>query len=62
MMTGRYIICRIYVYFKINNTQGRPTKLTELLNIELYHDNVRMFNQTWDETLIAIGKELDVDF
>ena len=26
--------------------------LADLLNVELYNDNLKMFNQTWDETLV----------
>ena len=33
--------------------------LSDFLNVELYDDNLEMFNQAWEETLWALGNDLD---
>ena len=33
--------------------------LNDLLNVELYNDNLKMFNLAWEETLLAPGNDLD---
>ena len=33
--------------------------LSELLTVELYNDSVKRFNQAWEETLLALGDDLD---
>ena len=33
--------------------------LSDMLNVELYNDNLKMFYQAWWETLLALGKDLD---
>ena len=35
--------------------------LSDPLNIELYHNNLQGFNQTCDETVTALDRELDQD-
>ena len=32
--------------------------LNDLLNAELYNDNLKMLNQAWEETLLAFGNDL----
>ena len=31
--------------------------LSDSLNVELYNDNLKMFNQAWEETVLASGKD-----
>ena len=31
----------------------------DLLNVELYNDSLKTFNQTWRETLMAVGNAMD---
>ena len=45
--------------FNINETLGHTTSLSESLNVELYNDILKMFNQAWEETLPALGNDLD---
>ena len=33
--------------------------LSDFLNVELYSDSFKMFNQAWEETFVALGTELD---
>ena len=33
--------------------------LSDMANVELYNDNLKMFNQAWEETFSALGKSLD---
>ena len=44
--------------FSINKTQGH-CNLNELLSVALYNDNLKMFNQAWEETSLALGNNLD---
>ena len=32
--------------------------LSDLLDVELYNDSLKMFNQAWEETLLAFGHDL----
>ena len=45
--------------FGINETQVRAMGLTDLLNIELYNDNLKQFNQAWEELLLSLDKGVD---
>ena len=33
--------------------------LNDELNVELYNDNLRAFNPTWEEILSAVGNDLE---
>ena len=32
---------------------------SDLLNVEMYNDNLKMFNQVWEETLLILGNDSD---
>ena len=40
----------IFSFFNTNKTQRRTMHLNDLPNVELYDDNLKMFNQDWEET------------
>ena len=42
----------------INKTQSYKMNLSDLLNAELDSDSLKMCNQTWAETLLALGTDL----
>ena len=44
----------------INMTLGHTMNLNDLLEVELYNDNLKMFSQAWEETSSALGNDLDV--
>ena len=54
MLTGRQILFQIFSFSNINKTQGHTMNLSYLLNVELYTDNLKVFNQPWEETLLAL--------
>ena len=60
MRTGRQIMCQIFV--NINKTHGHTMNLNDLLIVELHNDNHNMFNQAWEEILLALGNDLDAVF
>ena len=47
--------------FKINDVQGRAVGLSDLLNIELRSDSLKMFDQAWEGTLTAMENGLERD-
>ena len=49
----------IFSFFNINNTQEHTMNLSGLLRVELYNDNVKIFNHAWEETLLALVSDLD---
>ena len=59
MMTGRQIMFQIFSFFSINKTQGRTMNLNVLLNVEVRNHNLKIFNQAWEEVLLALDNELD---
>ena len=59
MFQGRWIMCQILSSSNINWTQGHTLDLNDLLNVELYNDNLEMLNQVWEEFLLALGYDLD---
>ena len=62
MLTGRQSIFQKKKFFNINETQGHSMNLSDLLNVELYNDNLKMFNEAWEETLLAVGDDLDMSW
>ena len=50
MQTGRQIMYQLRSLFNINKSQGDTVNLNDLLNVDLYNDNLKMFNQDWEET------------
>ena len=46
---------QIFSFFNINENQGRTMGLNDLLDIDLYNDILKMFNQTWDEAMLSLG-------
>ena len=45
-------------FFKINDLQGRASGMSDLLHIQLRNDNVKMFDQAWEETWMAMDIQL----
>ena len=43
----------------INKTLGHTMNLNDLLEVELYNDNLKMFSQAWEEKSSALGNDLD---
>ena len=42
------------------NSAAHDEHESDLLNVELYYDNLKMFNQAWEETLLSrFGNDLD---
>ena len=56
MLTGRQITLRIFSFFDITKTQGRALGGSDLRNIQLHSDNLRLFNQSWEEMLLTLDK------
>ena len=50
----------VFLFFSINKTQADTMNLSDLLNVELYNDNLKMFNEPWEVTLLSVGNDLDV--
>ena len=60
MLRGWQIMLQFFSLFDINKTQGRVVVgLTGFLNIELYNDNLKHFNQAWKEMLLSLDKGVD---
>ena len=57
MLTSRQIIHQIFSFFTINKTQAMS--VTDLFNIEMRHDNLKVFNQPWEETQLLLDKNVD---
>ena len=43
----------------MNKTQDHTISLSDLVNVKLYTDNLKMFDQAWEETLLSSGNDLD---
>ena len=52
----------IFSFFNINKTQEHTMNLSDLLLVELYNENVKIFNHAWEETLLAQVSDLDEHF
>ena len=59
MLTGWQILLQFFSLFDINKTPGRAVGLTDLLNIELYNDNLKQFNHAWEEMLLTLDRGVD---
>ena len=59
MLTGRQIMFHIFSFFNINETQVHTMNSSELLLVELYNDNVKIFNHASEETMLALVVDLD---
>ena len=46
-------------FSKTGQLRGYTVSLNDVLNVELYNDNRKMFNQAWEETLLAFSNALD---
>ena len=42
-----------------SETQGHMMNLRDLLNVKLYTDHLKMWNQVWEETSVAVDNDLD---
>ena len=54
-----YIICS---FCTINDVRRRAIGLDDLPNIEVRNDNLKRFQQAWEETWIVVEKEPERDF
>ena len=59
ILTGRQITCQMFSFLHVNKTQEHTMNLSNLVIVELYIDNPKMFNQAWKETVLARGNDLD---
>ena len=55
MLTGRQIAWMIYEHFRLTDIDGAVLEFTDLLRVELRGDNLRAFDTSWDETLLAMA-------
>ena len=62
MLIGRHIAFMIYAVVKINDVHGPAIGTNDLLNIELRKDSLKMFDETWEGTLMAKAIEPDMAF
>ena len=46
-------VYQIFSFFRINKTHGHTMNLNNLLNVEVYNDNLKAFNQTWERNLTS---------
>ena len=53
--TGRQIASRIYVFFKINDVQGRAICMNDLLHIEVVRDNTQKVRTSLERHLDGTG-------
>ena len=56
MLTGRQIAWMIYEHFRLTDMDGAVLEFTDLLRVELKGDNLRAFDTSWDETLLAMAQ------
>ena len=56
-LTGRQIAWMIYHHFKISETELQALDETDLMSLTLQRDNLRAFDQAWDEILLNIEEE-----
>ena len=56
--SNKQLMCQIFSFFNIR----AHVNLNDLLNVELYNDNLKMINRAWEATLVAIGNDLDEGF
>ena len=59
MRTCRQIMFQVCLFFNVCKTHGHTMNLSDLLNVELCNDNLKMFHQGWEETLLALGNALE---
>ena len=55
LLTDRQIKNQIFSFFNLSKTEAHTMNLNELLDVGLYSDNLKMFNQAWEETLLPLG-------
>ena len=44
----------IFIFSNLIKLKERMVHLSDLLNVELRNDNLKMFNQAWEETLSGL--------
>ena len=59
MLGERQVMHQNLSFFNINTIQVHTMNLSDLLNVELCNDNLKMFNQVSEETFLALGNDLD---
>ena len=55
LLTDRQIKNQMFSFFNINKTQAHTLNLNDLLDVGLHNDNLKMFSQAWEETLLPLG-------
>ena len=58
LLTGRKIASMIYEHFRISDADVTVLDISGLLNSELRGDSEQTFDTVWDETIIAMLKQL----
>ena len=61
MLTRRQIACQIYAFCKVNDVEGRAIGMNDLLHSEVRNDNLKKFEQAFEEILMAAESELKHD-
>ena len=59
MLAGTRMMRQVLLFCNINKTPGHTMNLIDLLDVELYNDNLKMFSQAWEETFLALGSDSD---
>ena len=57
--TGRQLAWMTYEDFKVSETDESVLDFNEILKVEFKKDNALSLNTRWDETIIAMQKQLD---
>ena len=56
---SQLILFQITLFLDINKTHEHTMNLSDLLYVQLHKDNLKLFNQAWEEALQAFGYDLD---
>ena len=56
MLTSKQLKYQIFALFDISKKQGTAMGLSDLLSIELHTDNLKNFNQEWEEMRLSLEK------
>ena len=59
MLTDRQIMHQIFSFFNIQKTLEHTMNLNDLLSVELCNDKLKVFDHALEETLLALGNDLD---
>ena len=55
MLTGRQIAFMVYAFFNFHDHQRGVVGMNDLLNIELVNDNLKTFDEAWENDVVGDG-------